>query len=158
MESPSTFRAKSENDTLNHLSILQYLNIFNFVNTSRGRCVLVQEPTNGSESEVDAITVRVDLLHLEEKMLRVHPPITLGVGNKQCLKNSDIVAEKGLNKNMSDQVLLNLNWQYMPHPKCPARKMLPRPQNGVAEALDRYYNRQTVCSFNTKMNTFLKKV
>ena len=47
--------------------------------------------------------------------------------------------EKGLN--LSDQVLINLSWQYMPHPKFPPHKMLPRPQSGVAEALDRYYTR-----------------
>ena len=70
--------------------------------------LLVKEPTDGSESEVNAITVRVDLLHLEEKMLRVHPPITLGVGNKHGLKNGDIVAEKELN--LSVQVLINLSW------------------------------------------------
>ena len=61
------------------------------------------------------------------------------MGNKHGLKNGDHVAEKELN--LSVQVLINLSWQYMPHPKFPPHKMLPRPQSGVAEARDRYYTR-----------------
>ena len=50
----------------------------------------MKEPTDGGESEVDAITVRIYLPHLEEKDIR-GPSITLGVGDiKTWSKNDDI--------------------------------------------------------------------